>query len=79
MKRKSVLMCRTALGSMSGRERPEREIDALDIVYTKLLLGHKATRTQGAGARRADARRALERQEAAERVKHVGLNSWTRP
>lgn len=69
MKRKAVLMCRTALASMSGRERPDREIDKLDIVYTKLLLGHKAVRTQGAGARRADARRAQERQATAECVK----------
>jgi hypothetical protein len=71
MKRKSVLMCRTALGSMSGRAPPEREIDALDIAYTKLLLGHKAVRTQGAGARRAHERRTRERQAAAERSKHV--------
>jgi hypothetical protein len=58
MKRKSVLMCRTGLASMSGREPPEREVDALDIVYSKLMLGHKATRTLGAGARRAREREA---------------------
>ena len=72
MKRKSVLMCRTGLASMLGHEPPEREIDALDIAYTKLMLGHKATRTLGAGARRAQ-----EREAKAKRAKQAARNPWT--
>jgi hypothetical protein len=72
MKRKSVLMCRTGLASMLGHEPPEREIDALDIAYTKLMLGHKATRTIGAGVRRS-----REREAKAKREKLAARNPWT--
>jgi len=65
MKRKTILKCRTALSHMSAFVPPDREVDALDVIYTKLMLGGKAIKRVGEGTARKQAREYAERQRKA--------------